>query len=69
MSESNINELWVGGRLSHSKSILYWEDGRTEDIARGSQPWADTGPRGAQPDGDQQNRQPQNITKKILSQA
>ena len=59
MLEGSLTQLWVGGRLSHSKGVLYWEDGRTEEVVRGAHPWADTGDRGdrgAQPDGDQHNR-------------
>ncbi len=52
-----MTQAWVGGRLSHTKKVLYWEDGRTEEVVRGVQPWAAGGERGAQPDGDQLHRQ------------
>ncbi len=52
-----MSQAWVGGRLSHTKKVLYWEDGRTEEVVRGVQPWAAGGERGAQPDGDQLHRQ------------
>jgi hypothetical protein len=67
MLRTNMSQAWVGGRLSHTKKILYWEDGRTEEVVRGVQPWAAGGERGAQPDGDQLHRQaPPSVSKCAL---
>ena len=51
VEQDELLTFWVGGELSLDKRLLSWENGRIEEITKGTHPWSFTRLRGPQPDG------------------
>ena len=56
MVDAGLPRIWIGGRVGRSKEGIFWENGLSETVERGEDPWDGDGERGAQPDGDQNHR-------------